>query len=334
MSTSERDGGEAAKACVIIPTLNEEAHIGGLLRQLLETPASTLAEVLVADGGSRDRTREIVQAQAAADPRVRLVDNPERIQSAGVNRAARESSPAAGVLLRIDAHASYPPDYVHQCLAALEASQADSVVVRLRTVGETCFQKAVAAASNSPIGAGGSLHRMGGAAQFVDHGHHAAFRRDAFLAVGGYDTAFRTNEDAEFDHRFREAGHRIWFEPAIEIDYWPRRTPAALARQYFRYGQGRAANVTKHRVALRPRQLLPALVTGAVVLSLAGAVVEPRLLLVPALYAAATLAAGAVVGARAGGVCAMAAGLPAMIMHLAWGSGLCLGLLRARSRGR
>ena len=126
-----------------------------------------------------------------------------------------------------------------------------------RFIGEAGFQRAVAAAQNSPIGTGGSAHRMGNASGPVDHGHHALMRIDAFRAVGGYDETFRANEDAELDYRLRQAGHTIWLTDRTAMTYYPRATVSGLFRQYFGYGGGRARNILKHRMRPRLRQMAP-----------------------------------------------------------------------------
>ena len=113
---------------------------------------------------------------------------------------------------------------------------ADSVVVRLRTCGHTCFERAVAAVSNSAFGTGGAAHRVGGGSGWIDHGHHAAFLRRSFELNGGYDPALgptRTpNSTCDYGGPAAGSGSpRSW-----RIDYIPRGTPSALARQYFRYG--------------------------------------------------------------------------------------------------
>ncbi|WP_242138286.1 glycosyltransferase family 2 protein [Sphingomonas sp. TREG-RG-20F-R18-01] len=308
-------------ATVIIPTLNEIAHIGPLLTKLLGEPAGVVGEILVADGGSRDGTREVVSGFARRWSRVRLIDNPERIQAAGVNRAVAAADTRFETIVRIDAHALYPADYVAQLLPSLAASGADSVVVRLTTRGHGGFQSAVAIAQNSRIGTGGSTHRMGGASAWVDHGHHAAFRRTMFEAAGGYDTSFEANEDAELDARLRALGGRIWLDTTIPVIYYPRATLGGLAKQYFRYGSGRARTSIKHGERLRLRQLLPPAVTLAVGFSLVGAVLVPALLIVPAIYALALGAAATVFAVKERALVALLAAPALATMHIAWGAG-------------
>jgi succinoglycan biosynthesis protein ExoA len=317
----------------IIPTLNEADHIGALLHRLLSDGADDLVEILVADGGSTDGTREIVAEAARADPRVRLQDNPDRIQAAGVNRAALAADPRATVLVRVDAHAGYPAGYLRRLQDVLNTTQADSVVVRLHTRGEGCFQKAVAAASNSGLGTGGAAHRVGGVSRWIDHGHHAAFRRESFTAIGGYDPQFRSNEDAELDVRLRRNGGRIWFASDIQVDYYPRSSPSALMHQYFRYGEGRAANLLKNGERLRPRQAAPPALVVVLLLALAGAPVAPWTLALPAAYFGASVLAASAMAIRAKEPCLLGVGAALPIMHLAWGAGFLLALCRRRRTG-
>jgi succinoglycan biosynthesis protein ExoA len=308
-------------ATVIIPTLDEIAHIDVLLSQLLAERAEVVGEIIVADGGSRDGTREVVSAFAQRSARVRLIDNPERIQAAGVNRAVAAADPRFDVIVRVDAHALYPSDYVARLLASLDATRADSVVVRLTTKGHGGFQSAVAIAQNSRIGTGGSAHRMGGGSTWVDHGHHAAIRRALFKRAGGYDTSFEANEDAELDARLRGLGGRIWLDATIPVIYYPRATIQGLARQYFRYGSGRARTSSKHGERLRMRQMLPPAVAVTIGCSLIGGLLVPALLVIPLLYALALLSASVVFAIKERSVVGLLAAPALATMHIAWGAG-------------
>ena len=115
---------------------------------------------------------------------------------------------------------------------------AASVVVAMRSQGHEGFQAAVAAVQNSLLGAGGAPHRRTGKAQFVDHGHHALFDLQRFMAIGGYDESASHNEDAEFDIRLARTGGTIWLTRAVEVTYFPRASIKALYRQYKCYGRG------------------------------------------------------------------------------------------------
>ncbi len=306
---------------IVVPTLNEERYIESTLNSLLGQWPEDRCEVLVVDGGSVDRTTEIVRTMRAAHPNLRLLHNPRRIQSAAVNLAARLADARASILIRADAHAYYPPRFIEICVSALRNNGAASVVVPMRTVGHAGLQSAIAAAQNSRLGNGGSAHRRGDASGFVDHGHHAAFDRAVFLAVGGYDEEFTHNEDAEFDLRLNQAGHRVWMETAATITYFPRSGLKALARQYFRHGRGRARTLLLHGQKPRLRQMAPLFILAGTVFGLAAAPLAPLTSLVPAAYLALCLGWGATAALRARDPWLLAMGPAAMVMHLSWAAG-------------
>jgi succinoglycan biosynthesis protein ExoA len=312
---------------IVVPCLNEARHLPDLLRRLLADPGADEALVVVADGGSTDGSQDIVTALGATEPRLRLLDNPLKLQGAGVNAAVRAFAAGRTWLVRVDAHADYPTDYVARLIGAAEATGAASVVVPLTTRGEGCFQIAVAVAQNSRIGTGGAVHRVGGDSGWIDHGHHALMRIADFVAVGGYDETFSHNEDAELDLRLARAGARIWMQADLAVGYYPRATPGALFRQYFNYGRGRARTVHRHRTPLKARQLAPLVVAPAVVLGVLSLVLIPLSgwavagLVPTAVWIGVCLVAGLVAGARARSRCGLMSGLAAMIMHLAWSAG-------------
>jgi succinoglycan biosynthesis protein ExoA len=283
-------------------------------------PAGARTLIVVADGGSTDGTREIVTQIAAQRPNVRLLNNPRRLQSAGVNLAARMFGDACPWLIRVDAHADYPDNYVSSLIAEAERTGASSVVVAMRTMATGCFQQAAATAQNSLLGTGGSAHRMGGAEGFVDHGHHALFRTKTFLALNGYDEAQSHNEDAEFDVRLTRYGGRIWLTRATSIGYFPRARAGALFAQYRNYGKGRALTLMRHRVKPKLRQLLPVGIAPAVALL----ALTPWLPIaaLPALgWAALCLGYGLLLGVKKKNRCAAVSGVAAMIMHFGWSLG-------------
>lgn len=319
------------KVAVIIPALNEAGHIGGLLTEFArQSPAVT--EIIVADGGSTDGTREIVEAMAALDPRISLVHNPDRIQAAGFNLAAARAGIDVDTLIRVDAHAAYPENFVDTLLAEQAASGAESVVNRLYSVGTSGFQSAVAAASNSIFGTGGAAHRQGAPSRYIDHGHHALFDRATFLSLGGYDESFGANEDAEYDVRLRAAGGRIWFTSKADIAYFPRSSPKALARQYFRYGAGRAQTLLRHSEPLRWRQRIPAVLLVVLTASLLLSPVIPAMLGVIVAYAAGLVMATLILMLQERKWSVVGALFALPIMHLAWGAGFLSYRLSHRRR--
>ena len=143
-------------------------------------------EILVADGGSRDATRAIVARLAAEDPRVRLVDNPGRFPSAGLNEGIRRASGA--VIVRMDAHAEYAADYVVVAVETLRRTGATAAGGAARAKAQSRFQLALCAALSSPLGVGGSAYRDASREGFVESVWGGAFRREVFeRQVGLFD---------------------------------------------------------------------------------------------------------------------------------------------------
>jgi len=316
---------------IVIPCLNEAAHIGALLGQLCPAAARLGARIVVADGGSTDGTLAIVGEIAAKDPRVILLHNKRRIQSAAINLAVGTFGEGAEYLIRIDAHGGYPDDYCDRLLEEALATSADSVVVSMLTSGSGTVQKSVAAAQNSKLGTGGSKHRHLSAGEWVDHGHHALMRISAFGAVGGYDETFSHNEDAELDYRLRQAGYKIWMSGKTQMVYYPRASLKGLYFQYLGYGRGRAKNVLKHRVIPKVRQMVPLLVFPVVLLAAFSFV--HWLAAVPLLlWASVCQGYGLWTAIRQRNADIALAGVSAMVMHLGWSVGFWLQLLGLGAR--
>ncbi|WP_018426040.1 glycosyltransferase family 2 protein [Hoeflea sp. 108] len=318
---------------IVIPCLNEARHIGPLLAQLLPSSRRLGALVVVADGGSEDATRNIVSAVAADNPDVVLIDNPRRLQSAAVNLAVSRFGGSAEYLIRIDAHGGYPDDYCDRLIKDAHDTGADAVVVSMLTRGSGIVQRAAAAAQNSRLGTGGSKHRHSSLGEWIDHGHHALLRVDAFSAVGGYDESFSHNEDAELDHRLKQAGFRIWLSGRTQMTYFPRNSLKGLYRQYLGYGRGRARNLLKHRLVPKLRQMVPLMVFPAALVAM---LTPLHWLFAPplALWAAICLAYGGRLAWRAGDPKLALAGVSAMVMHFAWSLGFWQQMVGAGVRGR
>lgn len=321
-----------SQVAVIIPTLNEAERIGDLLAQIAQQPSDVVLDILVADGGSTDGTPAIVNTAAGLDPRIRLVENPERIQSAGINRAVALADTQADILIRVDAHAYYPDDFIPRIVEAFETTHASMVAVGMKTIATTCMQRGIAAASNSRIGTGGAAHRMGAEPGFVDHGHHAGMKRAMFERVGGYDRTFAANEDAELDLRIRREGGLIWLAADLQVEYLPRATLNRLFTQYWRYGRGRGQTFRKHGERLRVRQMLPPMLVMGLAASILLSPLYPILLMLPGAYLLGLLASTLMLLRQYPSFCTLFALPAAATMHIAWGTGFWATLLSGGTR--
>lgn len=322
---------ERLSILVVIPALNEDAHIEGVVDALATGwPAQHRLRMVVADGGSTDGTVERVQRMAQSRPWLSLLPNPQRVQSAAVNLTARTLGADADILVRCDAHAQYPAGFVRDLVGTLARTGADAVVVPMDSEGLGCLQRAVAWVSDTAVGSGGSAHRGGRRSGEVDHGHHAAFRMDSFCGAGGYDESFTHNEDAELDCRQRALGSRIYLDADIRLVYRPRATLGSLWRQYFNYGKGRARTIRKHPGSMRWRQFAVPAFVGANALALAAAWWLPLLLLLPAAYVGVLAAVSVRMALARRSVCGLLCGLAAGTMHVAWATGFLWSLASRR----
>lgn len=306
----------------MVPVLNEAAHIEACLHSLFTADERIhAARVVVVDGGSTDGTPAIVRKLAETYANIELLKNPNRLQSAGINLAVRERGEGCSILVRCDAHAVYPANYVMHVADSLFRREAQSIATPMDARGTSCFQKANAFIVDTPLGSGGSRHRGGRKSGFVDHGHHAGFDLDWFNRVGGYDASFSHNEDAEYDRRLNDAGGRIYLDADIRIGYYPRDTVGGLARQYYNYGRGRARNLRKHGGLPRLRQMIPPTVFVVCLLSLLISPVAPLALLAPAGYLALLGVASIAVAISMRSACGLLAGVASLTMHMSWSAG-------------
>jgi succinoglycan biosynthesis protein ExoA len=313
------------RVTIAMPSYNEEHYIEACIASVKaqDYPAD-LIEILVADGRSTDRTREILARLSAADPRIRMIDNPARLQAAGLGLLVKEAT--GDIIVRMDVHAEYAPDYVRRCVEVLERTGADNVGGAQRAWARTPFQRAVCAALQSPLGVGGAKYRSSEAEGFVDTVFLGAFRRRVFETVGLWDPGAITNEDAELNQRILDAGGQIYLSKDIVVHYFPRESLPALAKQYFRYGRGRARTLLKLGKFPTLRPLLPFfLVSGAAALLLT----PPLWPVLPAAFATYALATGAEAVRVGRGLGARA--IPTVwaifpVLHASHGAGFAAGL--------
>jgi cellulose synthase/poly-beta-1,6-N-acetylglucosamine synthase-like glycosyltransferase len=315
------------RVTIAMPAFNEERYIEACIRSVQDQdyPADRI-EILIADGRSTDRTRELIAQLADADPRIRMIDNPDRLQAPGLNRIVREST--GDVIVRMDVHCEYAPDYVRRCVEVLEQTGADNVGGAQRAKARSFFQRALCAALSSPLGVGGAAYRSAEAEGPVDTVFLGAFRRRVFETVGMWDPGAITNEDAELNQRILAAGGQVYLSRDIVVHYFPRDSFTSLAKQYFKYGRGRARTLLKLGTFPKLRPILPFLMvtTGAAMLAL-----PPLWPLVPAAVATYALATGAE-AVRVGRTAGLAA-IPMVwamfpVLHASHGTGFAAGLLR------
>lgn len=254
---------------VIIPCRNEKGHIGHFLDSLLsqELKSGWRVEILVADGMSDDGTREELRVYAEKRPEVRIIDNPGRIVSTGLNSAIEAAK--GEIIIRMDAHTVYASDYIRECVRVLGESGADNVGGPWVARGRGMVGKAIAAAFRLPFCIGGGKAHDPNFEGEVDTVYLGCWARSLFDRIGRFDPELVRNQDDEFNFRLRRSGGRVWQSPRIRSSYTPRGSISSLFRQYIQYGYWRVAVIRKHRALASWRHVAPAVFVSWIMASLA-----------------------------------------------------------------
>ena len=315
--TPELFGSPHPSISVILPVLNEEAHLEDAVHSILSQDYQGKIEVILAVGPSHDRTLDIAQSISRRDSRVVLVENPSGRTAAGLNLALNKSQ--SPVVVRVDGHAQIPNDYLRLIVEILNKTGAVNVGGVMAAVGTTPFERAVAGAMRSPLGVGASRFHTGGEAGVVDTVYLGAFRREALVAIGGFDERFTRAQDWELNFRLREKGGIVYFDPRLHVTYRPRSTVRALAKQYFEYGRWRRVVSRRHSGTINYRYLAPPFALVGFSLSVIAGFFLPILFIPAAIYLLFVLAASVRIASSIREYFLLLAVIPTM--HFAWGAG-------------
>lgn len=298
---------------VIIPGSGAAKSIGDAIESI-RSQTYPVGSIVVA--AHDDDTAEAARRHGAV-----VVRNPSGTTPAGLNLALTATT--APVIVRVDAHAVLPPGYIERAVATLSATGADNVGGMQVPTGTTFWEQSIAAAMSSPFGAGDARYRIGGAAGPTDTVYLGVFRRSTLQRLGGFDEGFERNQDYEMNHRIRESGGVVWFDPDLRVSYRPRGSLTTLARQYFQYGRWKREFDRRHPGSLRWRQLAPpTLIVVLLASGLAGIWWRPAWLVALA-YPAGLLVVGLASIPRAR-LAALGMPLALATMHVSWGLGFVL----------
>lgn len=319
---------------VILPCRNEAAYIGRALDTLIATeyPHDRL-EVLVMDGRSDDGTREIVERYSERYPWIRLLDNPRSIVPTALNLGIQAAR--GDIIVRVDAHALYPPHYIPRLVAALETTGAWNVggPVMVLPSGKGAIARAIAIALAHPFGVGNSWFRIGTPEpRWVDTVAYGCWRRATFETIGLFDEELVRDQDEELNYRLAAAGGRILLLPGAASYYYARPTPRLAGRMLYQYGYFKPLVAWKLGRIATFRQLVPpafvaALALGALLFPLVHALRIPYLGMLLC-YATGILASMAGQVRKHGIRTAVALGMVFPVLHVAYGSGFLQGLWR------
>lgn len=328
---------------LILPIRNEAAYIERCLSAILAQDYPGEIEILVVDGISTDDTRATLQKFILHNSSFILLDNPGKIVPSGINIALRQAK--GEIIIRVDGHTLIAPDYVRQCVEVLQRTKADNVGGRMNAIGTSTFGKAVALATSTPFGIGGGRFHFSEKEEWVDTVYMGAWPRQVFEKIGLFDEELVRDQDDEFNYRLRAAGGKILLSPDIQSEYTVRSTPRALWRQYFQYGFWKVRVLQKHPRQMSLRQFIPPLFVLALLFSIILAFIPfPNFILhpasfIPLSYLLANLAASVLTISRAQKnnqfpftIYHLLLPFTFAILHLSYGSGFLLGLVKFWNR--
>ena len=224
---------------VIVPIYQEEKYISKCIDSMLsqDYPKDDL-EIILVDGMSKDRTREIVATYTAKYPFIRMIDNPERIAPCAMNRGIKEAK--GDVIMRLDAHVYYPKNYFSLLVEKLnELPGAENVGALCNTlpVNDSITAQSIAAVLSSSFGMGNSHFRVGADKEMeVDTVPFGCFHRSIFDKVGLYDEELVRNQDDELNARIIKAGGKIYLIPQLVCEYYARDTAKKVYKMFYQYG--------------------------------------------------------------------------------------------------
>ncbi len=242
---------------VVVPTYNEERYIGKLLDSLLKQDVKEPYEILVVDGRSEDKTKEVVRTYADKDQRVRLEDNPHRRTPYAFNKGVKKSKGEYVVIL--GAHSKVPKAWLRKNLEAMKREPKTTAAVGgklTNTKTKDKFQQAVEFTTSTFMGGGISTYRYARKKGYALTTVFGMYRKEALHEAGPFDTDFPVGQDAELNQRLVKKGYKLLFDPAIKSQYYSRTTPRKLAKQMYEYGKAREKIIQKHGLGSL-KQLLP-----------------------------------------------------------------------------
>ena len=224
---------------IIIPVRNEEKYILDCLKSILsfELPSPDEIEIIIVDGQSDDKTREIINQLIKKNSQIILLENNKQTVPYAMNLGINKAS--GSTIIRLDAHAEYPKDYILKLLYWQKKLRADNIggVIETLPADNTTKAKAIALALSSSFGVGNSHFRIGIDKPLeVDTVPFGCFKKDVFKKIGLYDEELIRNQDDELNARLKESGGSIWLIPEIKIKYYPRATFRTIFKMFFQYG--------------------------------------------------------------------------------------------------
>lgn len=321
------------EVAIIIPTLNEERFISRCLNSIIkQTYEFEKMDVMIIDGGSNDKTKDIVAEYQKSHQNIRFIENKKKIQSVAFNIGFKKST--APYIIRLDAHAEYDSKYISLCIENLKQDE------KRGNVGGRCnilpFNQSIWAQTNailnhSRFGIGGAAFRVSNEAHNTDSVPFGAFPRKIIEKIGGMREDLPRGEDNEYNSRIRKAGYKIFFDPNIISSYFARPTLGASCKQMYANGNSIGYLYYIDREAIGIRHLVPLLFVVSGLFSIIISVLWSPFCYVfcggLALYIIAD-AIASIMGAKDNVKCTLPLFILFFCVHVSYGMGTIAGLIK------
>ena len=321
------------EVAIVIPTLNEERFISRCLNSIIkQTYEFEKMDVMIIDGGSNDKTKDIVAEYQKSHQNIRFIENKKKIQSVAFNIGLKKST--APYIIRLDAHAEYDSKYISLCIENLKQDE------KRGNVGGRCnilpFNQSIWAQTNailnhSRFGIGGAAFRVSNEAHNTDSVPFGAFPRKVIDQIGGMREDLPRGEDNEYNSRIRKAGYKIFFDPNIISSYFARPTLGASCKQMYANGNSIGYLCYIDREAIGIRHLVPLLFVVSGLVSIIISVLWSPFCYVfcggLALYLIAD-AIASIMGAKDNVKCTLPLFILFFCVHVSYGMGTIAGLIK------
>ena len=332
---------------IVLPIRNEAHYIEASLNAVKnQNYPSDLMEILIVDGMSTDGTRKIVNNLINRFTRmsIRVIDNPQQIVPTGLNIGIRQAR--GDIIIRVDGHCEIAPDYVERCVQHLIHEDISGVGGPIETVGETLLAQTISVAMSSSFGVGGSAFRtIDNLEMMVDTIAFPAYIRKTIQDVGLFDEELVRNQDDEYNYRIRKLGRKLLLTPDIRSRYYSRASLGKLWKQYYQYGYWKVRVFQKHPRQMRLRQFIPPLFVASLLLSFFVALSifipyrVPYLFiktwyLVPCAYLLTNCISSIFIASKRGWSYLPLLPIIFTILHVSYGLGFLVGLVRFAHRWR
>jgi len=310
------------KITVVCPVYNEAKHIRTVLDFCINAnPVEK--EVIFIDGDSTDQTCEIIKEYICLHPNIRLLRNEKRIVPFALNKAIKQAQ--GDIIVRLDAHTEYAPDYFDKVVETFTTTNADIVGGPMRIAKGNAVQDAIGYATSNFFGVGNSSFHFEDFEGFTDSVYLGAWRKSIFQKTGLFDELLKRNQDDEFHYRAKSLGFTIYQSPAIKSFYYPRNTFGKLFKQYFQYGLYKPIVLKKISSAISVRHLVPSMfVLYLIGLPLFAAVNVTYAFIPLFMYAGANIFFASM--SKKNPLQVLRIAFAYFIIHISYGSGFLLGL--------